>query len=77
MMKINEFDDCIEGVVSRWGQEDIICYNKQKIITKLTKDNMSYAEAYDYFYYNIIGAWVGDTTPCFIEDYDEEYYSQE
>ncbi len=40
MMKINEFDDCIEGVVSRWGQEDIICYNKQKIITKLTKDNM-------------------------------------
>ena len=75
MMSLDDFDDCIEGVVSRYGQDDILCYSKQKILIKLTKQDMSLSEAYEYFDFNIIGAWVGDMTPCFIEDYNEEYYS--
>ena len=29
---------------------------------------MSHEEAVEYFEYNQIGAYVGDHTPCFIED---------
>ena len=61
------FDDCIVGVVERFGSEPVICYNKEKMLKSLQKDGMTYEEAYEYFDFNIIGAFVGDTTPAFIE----------
>jgi len=60
------FDDCIIGICNRFGQSPIIAYDKDKMIEQLTKD-MSYEEAIEHFDYNIIGAWMGDGTPCFIE----------
>ncbi len=49
MISLDDFDDCIEGVVSRYGQDDILCYSKQKILIKLTQQDMSLSEAYEYF----------------------------
>ena len=34
------------------------------------KDGMSEEESIEYFEYNQIGAWVGDTTPCFLTKQD-------
>jgi len=66
MVVMDGFDDCIAGICSRFGQEDIVIYDYDKIIEKLMDDGMDMAEAEEYFDFNIIGAWVGDGTPAFL-----------
>ena len=66
------FDDCIAGVVQRYGQPTIICYDKEKVLEQLTDDGRTDEEAIEYFEYNQIGAWVGEQTPCFISPFNEE-----
>lgn len=65
-MIMKGYDDCIAGVVERFGQNPIICYDKEKVIQRLESDGMDRDEAEDFFYYNQYGAWVGDATPCFL-----------
>ena len=56
------------GVVSRFGQEDILCYDYDKVIQVLMEDQgMTYDEALEWYGNNTIGSWVGETTPCFLE----------
>lgn len=66
MMKMDGYDDCILGICERFGQEPIIAYDKSKVIQKLQKDGMTEEEALEYFDYNQLGAYVGESTPCFI-----------
>ena len=42
-----------------------VAYDYDKVIEILTED-MSYEDAVEYFEFNIIGAWMGETTPLFI-----------
>ena len=65
MLIMDGYDDCIDGVVERFGMNPIVCYNKQKILDKLQKD-MTEEEAHEWFEFNQIGGWHGDSTPCFI-----------
>ena len=44
-----------------------LIYSVEKCITILMKE-MSFEEAFDYFHYNVLGAWVGDKTPIWCED---------
>ena len=66
LLFMDGYDDCIAGVVERFGQDPIVCYDKFKVIAKLMDGGMSHEEALEWFYFNQIGAWVGDGTPCFI-----------
>jgi hypothetical protein len=67
-LKMDGFDDCIEGVVERFGQIEILCYNKEKVIEKLMKEgDRTYTEALEYYEFNQLGAWVGEGTPCFLD----------
>jgi hypothetical protein len=67
-LKMDGFDDCIEGVVERFGQIEILCYNKEKVIEKLMKKGeCTYTEALEYYEFNQLGAWVGEGTPCFLD----------
>lgn len=59
------FDSAIVGVVEMFGAPLKVCYDKDKIIDILMKD-MNYEEAIEYFDYNIIGAYVGEKTPVFM-----------
>ena len=60
------FDDAIVGLVQRIGM-DTVCYDKDKVIELLmVHEGMEYLEAIEHFEYNIIGSWVGDTTPVFL-----------
>jgi hypothetical protein len=61
------FDDCIIGVASRFGQENHVAYDMGKCIEKLMADGMTNEEAVEYFEYNIIGSYVGEKTPTFIQ----------
>ena len=56
------FDEAIIGV----DKDLIICYDQEKCIEILSKD-MSYEEASEYFWFNTVGAYVGDKTPKFIQ----------
>ena len=57
----------------------MIVYDYDKMVKVLvTRDDMSYEEAEEYIDYNIVGAWIGDTTPIIvtkknIEEIEEEY----
>jgi len=66
MLKMDGFDFAIVGVVERMGHPPIISYDREKVIESHMKDGMSYDEAEEFFEFNQIGAWVGESTPCFI-----------
>ena len=67
-LKADGFDDCIIGMCRRYGQDPIIAYSYEGVIGVLMeRDGMDYADAVEFFEFNIIGAYVGDRTPCFIE----------
>ena len=65
-MKMDGYEECIVGVVEQFGRPPILCYDKTKILAKLIDDGMTDDEAEEFFEYNQIGAYVGDSTPCFV-----------
>ena len=70
MLKADGFDKAFLGVAQRFGQEDIIAYDKDECIAILCmRDGMTYEEALEFFNYNVIGSWVGEKTPIFIKRY--------
>ena len=62
------FEKCFIGIVERFGQPDIACYDKHQVLAKLMADGMSLEEAEEYFQFNIIGGYFGEYTPCFLTD---------
>ena len=66
-MLMDGFDDCIIGTCCRFGMNDVVLYDKDKIINKMIKNGMSEEEALEFFSYNQLGAWVGEGTPVFAE----------
>jgi hypothetical protein len=70
LLKADGLDDAIIGVVQRMGIQ-AICYDEDKVIEILMeRDGMTYEEAIEYFDFNIAGAWVGDSTPFFLQKMD-------
>jgi hypothetical protein len=66
MLRMDGYDDCCIGVVERFGMQPILCYSAKKVIARLMADGMTEEEAWEFFHFNQIGAWMGDGTPCFI-----------
>ena len=67
LLKADGFDEAILGVVQRIGIE-AICYDLNKVIEILmTRDGMDEEEAWEYYQFNIANAWVGESTPLFLE----------
>ena len=60
-----EFDKAIIGVAERIGQSAVVAYDTTKLVEVLSR-TMSVDEAYEYFEFNILGAYVGERTPMFI-----------
>lgn len=65
-LTMDGYDDCILGTVERFGLEPIYCYSLDKVIAKLQKDGMTYEEAWEFYEFNMVGAWMGDGSPCFM-----------
>lgn len=62
------FDDCIIGFTIE-DKVPVVLYSTAKIIQKLSVD-MTEDEAVEFFEFNINGAYVGERTPVFWNDYD-------
>jgi hypothetical protein len=60
-----EFDNCLAGVVIRANGRPVVCYDYYKVIEKLKLD-MSEEDAIEHFYFNIVGSYLGELTPCFL-----------
>jgi hypothetical protein len=60
------FDEALIGVCVRFGQEPIAAYDYEKYLEILMRGGMNREEATEYFDFNVIGAWVGERTPCFL-----------
>jgi hypothetical protein len=59
------FDEAVIGVQERIGQPPVIAYDTSKIIEILSRE-MTRDEAWEYFEFNILGAFVGEKTPVFV-----------
>ena len=69
VLKPDYFDKAILGVITRIGLE-AVCYSKTKVLEILmAEEDMSYEDAIEHFEYNIIGSWVGEHTPVYLEDF--------
>ena len=64
-----EYDEAILGVARRFGQEEAVAYDADKVYGIIGKllDTDDITVIYDYFQYNIIGAYVGERTPVFVD----------
>ena len=60
------FDDAIIGVAERFGMPVVAAYDYDKVIEKIMADGCTREEAIEHFEFNILGAWVGETTPLFV-----------
>jgi len=75
------FDEAIIGIAERINLGPVVAYDVEKIIEILKKDmqvepddiyegrteeDVKIEMAYDYFYYNIQNAWMGEFTPIFV-----------
>ncbi len=69
-MRMNGFNNCIAGIVERFGQPDIVCYDKEKVIDQLQVDGMSYDDAIEHMDQSVAGSkfvWLHDI------DFDVEF----
>ena len=64
LLKLDGFDEAIIGVVERIGIQ-AICYDTAKII-EILKREMDEDTAWLHFDVNIAKAWVGESSPLFL-----------
>ena len=62
------FEEAFLGISYRFGQNSIAAYDYNKCIGILMeRDGMSDVEACEFFEFNVLGAWVGENTPVYIQ----------
>ena len=71
MLKADSFDEAIIGVGRRCGQPNIVVYDAEKCREILRKEmQLDPTDADEYFEFNVVGAWMGEDTPIFVEPLD-------
>lgn len=63
---LDDLEDAIIGVCEEFSGNRVV-YSKNKILEILQKD-MTYDEAVEYYYFNILGLYAGIQNPVFLVD---------
>lgn len=66
------FDEACIGICYRASQPPVVAYSREKCIEILMDQGLSWEDAEEHFEFNVVGAWVGDHTPVFIAQLEEE-----
>ena len=66
LLKVDGFDNCYLGIGETYGEPPALIYDFNKIIEELQKDGMSQEEAEEYFEFNILGSYIGEKMPIFL-----------
>lgn len=61
-------DSAFLGIVERHDIKAVAVYSVRRIVEKLMSDGMTDEEAWEWFEFNIEGAYVGDRTPLYLHD---------
>lgn len=62
------FEEAFLGICRRFGQPPLAAYDRAKCIKILMdRDGMTEDAAEEFFEFNVIGAWLGEGTPVFID----------
>lgn len=60
------FEDALIGYVQQGPGDPVALYDRSRCIEILvSRDEMTYEEAIEFFDFNVQGAWVGEKTPAF------------
>jgi hypothetical protein len=71
LLFMDGYDDCIAGVVHRFN-DTFVVYDLVKVLDKLKADGMTEEEALEFWSYNQLGGWHGDSTPGFLAAHPED-----
>lgn len=65
------FEDCIIGTISdkSTGVFKLVYSITKCIEVLITRDKMNKEEAEEFFYFNVDGAYMGEKTPIFVDDF--------
>jgi len=66
MLSADGFDAAVIGVAYRCASQPILAYDYDKCVEVLMGDGMSRIDAIEYMDFNVVDAYVGNGTPCFI-----------
>ena len=68
MLKADGLDKAIIGVAHRCGDPTVVAYDIDKCIQAIQKElKCEIWEAIEYFQFNVVGSYMGEHTPVFIE----------
>jgi hypothetical protein len=62
------FDDALIGTGWQYSNPVAVYSYKKCVEILMKRDSMSHDEAVEFMEYNVLGAWVGESTPVFIDD---------
>ncbi len=71
-MIANGLDDAIIGMACRCGSEPVVAYDTNKVIASFVKEGMTEEEALEFFEFNVLGAYVGPSTPVYVTPFIAE-----
>ena len=60
---LDGLDSAIIGIGNQYSKAPVVIYDEDKIIDALIEQGMEVEEAWEYYSFNIAGAWVGENTP--------------
>lgn len=70
------FDHCVIGIAEQFGKSPVVVYDKAKVLTTLMSNGMTYEDATEHYEYNMLGSFLGDSTPIYLillsELFDED-----
>ena len=73
LLKADGFDEAIIGVGRKKCSPDSLVYDYEKCVDILIKrDGMTYEEAVEFMEFNVVDAYVGKTTPIFVQSFEQE-----
>tara|TARA_Y100000296_G_C4959434_1_gene150217 strand:+ start:53 stop:343 length:291 start_codon:yes stop_codon:yes gene_type:complete len=65
------YDKCILGVVEMFGKSPVVCYDKQLLLDTMVEQGMkSLEEVLEYFDFNVLGSYMGESTPVFLDSFE-------
>jgi hypothetical protein len=67
MLFLDGMDEAFVGIAHSISAPPCACYSVEKILGVLVKGGMTEEEAQEFFDYNIACAYVGESTPIFLE----------
>ena len=69
MVKADGLEDAIIGTGSLINMPDVLVYSYNKAVKIfMERDGMTHEEAVEWMEFNVVGAWVGETTPIFVHE---------